>query len=219
MKKNIYPFIFLLLIFCACNDYEELLYAEDQLVAISQVDLDFSFQDLSTFSVNDTIYEVFIDAKGKETTNKILATYQKDLIVQQMENRGFSYIPFSELSSERLPDLFFDLTYVENKFVQVGIGWWYDYYDPYWFSYWDWGPYYPYYPLSYTTVSSYTAKSFIMDCLFMEQNSDHKYNAKSCFIGLVRGIAEKYKEQDISTYINQCFDQTPEIDKNKRYYY
>jgi len=219
MKKNIYPFIFLLLFFCTCNNYEDLLYTEKQLIAISQVDIDFAFQDVSTFSVNDTIYEIYIDAKGREIKSKFLATYQIELIIQQMQKRGFYYIPFTELSNNNLPDLFFDLTYVENKFVQAGTGWWYNYYDPYWFGYWGWGPYYPYYPVSYATISSYTAKSLVMDCLFLEQNPDHKYNAKSCFIGVVRGITDKYKELEISTYINQCFDQTPELNKNWRYYH
>jgi len=217
MKRITCTFILATFLFSACNDIEDLVKDEDQLIAISQVDLDFAFQDVYTFSINDTIYEIFIDAKGKETKSNFLATYQKELIVQQMEKRGFSYISFGEITSENLPDLFFDLTYVENKLVQVGIGWWYDYYDPSWFDYWDWGPYYPFYPVSYTTITSYTAKSFIMDCMFFKRNPENKYNAKSCFIGVVRGIAEKYKESEISAYINQCFDQTIELNKNRRY--
>jgi len=219
MKKNIYFFVVVCFLFGACNDLSDLINAEDQLVAISQVDIAFEFQTVSTFSVNDTINGIYIDAKGKETKTQTLATYQKELIITQMESRGFTYIPLAELSSTNLPDLFFDLSYVENKYVQVsGYGWWYNYYDPYWFYYWSWDPYYPYYPyypISYTTITSYTAKSFIMDCLYFNKDSEQKHNAQSCFIGLVRGIADKYKESEIALYLNQCFDQTPELNRNK----
>ncbi|MCL2168194.1 MAG: hypothetical protein FWH59_03600 [Lentimicrobiaceae bacterium] len=215
MKNFIFLFFVFIFFFSACKDVEDQINAEDQLVAISQIDLNFDFTEVSTFSISDTISGIYIDALGKETETKTLATYQKELIIKQMEDRGFLYIPFSEMSNDSLPDLFFDLVYVENKFVQVsGYGWWYDYYDPYWFSCWEWGAYYPYYPVSYTTITSYTAKSLIMDCMFLKESSDNKYNAQSCFFGLVRGIAGNYKESEISQYINQCFDQTPELNKN-----
>jgi hypothetical protein len=214
MKKTIYLFVVLCLLFCACHDVSDLVNAEDQLVAISQVDLNFSFDKVSTFSVNDTISEISIDALGNKTKSKILATYQKELIINQMVSRGFEYLPFDTISGENPPDLFIDLIYVENKYVQVSsYGWWYDYIDPYW-NYWNpYYPYYPYYPVSYTTITSYTAKSLIVDCMNIKETPDHKYRAESCFIGLVRGIAEKYSDKDISKYINQCFDQTPELKK------
>jgi len=219
MRKNIYSLFIVCFLLCACQDISDTINTEDQLVAISQVDVNFDFRSVSTFSVNDTINGIYIDAKGKETKTQILSSYQKDLIIKQMESRGYTYIPMKNLL-DSLPDLFFDLTYVENKFVQVSnFGWWYDYYDPYWFDYWDCGPYYPYYPISYTTITSYTAKSFIMDCMFLNQAAEHKYNAHSCFFGLVRGIADKYDEDEISKYINQCFDLTPELNKNRNYYY
>ena len=214
MKKTIYFFTVTCFLLCACQDVTDLI-NEDQLVAISQVDLTFSFKNVTTFSVNDTIYQINIDGKGDETKSKALATYQKKLIIDQMQGRGFEYIPFNSISTSNLPDLFIDLTYVENKYVQVlSYGWWYDYYAPYWY-YWDpYNPYYPYYPISYTAITSYTAKSLIMDCMNIKETPDHKYKTESCFFGLVRGIADKYSEKEISKYINQCFDQTPELNKN-----
>jgi len=215
MKKIIYLLFIPCFIFCSCRDVMEIINAEDQLVAISQVDVNFNFKDIATFSVNDTINIISIDILGKETKTKRIATYQKDLIVAQMEERGFIYVPLNELSRSNLPDLFFDLIDVENQYIQVsGLGWWYDYYDPYWFNYWELGPFYPYYPVYYTAISSYTAKSFIMDCMYLKETPNHKYNAQSCFFGLVRGIANEYEEDEIKKYINQCFDQTPELNRN-----
>ncbi|MCL2247104.1 MAG: hypothetical protein FWC10_08360 [Lentimicrobiaceae bacterium] len=214
MKKIIYTIFITCVLFISCQDIEDLVNTEDQLVAISKVDKDFNFKTVSTFSISDTIHEIYIDGKGKETKSYVLASYQKDLIIKQMEGKGFIYIPLKEVRASNLPDLFFELICVENKYVQVGFGWWYDYYYPYWFSYWGWGTYDPYYPASYTTNSSYTAKSFVMDCMFFQQSNEHKYNAQSCFFGIVKGIADKYSEENISHYINQCFEQTPELRKN-----
>jgi hypothetical protein len=214
MKKFICFLSVLCLCFAACRNVTDLVHDEDQLVAISQIDTAFSFENVSTFSVNDTIYEIYIDETGTETKGKIRATYQTDLIIKQMEERGFTYIPLRELLNDSLPDLFFDLVYVENKYAQVsGFGWWHDYYDPYWFHYWDWGEYAPYYPVSYTATPSYTIKSFIMDCVYLEKTPIRKYNAQSCFFGLVRGINDKHTENEIAKYINQCFDQTPDLIK------
>ena len=213
MKKTLYFLTVSIFLLCACQDVTDLVNAEDQLVAISQVDVNFDFTKVNTFSVNDTINAISIDALGKETKSRTLATYQKELIIAKMESRGFEYIPFDSITNENLPELFFDLSYVENKYVQVsGYGWWYNYFDPYWDP-WIWDPYYPYYPVYYTAITSYTAKSFIMDCLHLRETPDHKYKAESCFFGLVRGIANKYSEAEISDYINQCFDQTPELKK------
>jgi uncharacterized lipoprotein YehR (DUF1307 family) len=214
MKKPTYLlFAVASLLFGACQDVTDIVNAEDQLVAISLVDLEFPFQEVSTFSLNDTIYEIKIDALGGTTKTKIIATYQKDVIIKQMEDRGFTYIPLKDVTETDRPELYIELVYVENKYVQVsGFGWWYDYYDPYWFDYY--GPYYPFYPVSYTTITSYTAKSFIMDCMYFREKPDNKYKAESCFFGLVRGVANNYKEEDIAKYINQCFEQTPELARN-----
>jgi hypothetical protein len=213
MKKTIYFLAIICFLFCTCQDAADLVNAEDQLVAISQVDVHFDFTKVSTFSISDTVNVIAIDALGKETKSKIPATYQKELVIAQMESRGFKYIPFDSISTENMPELFFDLSNVENKYVQVGFGWWYDYFDPFWYP-WIWDTYYPYYPVNYTTITSYTAKSFIMDCLHLRETPEHKYKAESCFFGLVRGIAAKYSEEEISQYINQCFDQTPELNHN-----
>jgi hypothetical protein len=132
-----------------------------------------------------------------------------------MEERGFIYIPLTELLNDTLPDIFIDLSYVENKYAQVsGYGWWYDHSEPSWFNYWNLDTCYPYYPISYTAITSYTTKSFIMDFLYLRETSEDTYNAESCFFGLVRGIAAKYSDKEIAKYINQCFDQTPELKKN-----
>ena len=217
MKKIIYALAATIFLLSACKDMEELVKAEDQLIAISYVDIKFPFKDVTTFSVNDTVRELQIDAFGKVTETKTLATYQKDLIIKQMKDRGFVYIPLQEISSTNHSDLFIDLTYVENKYVQAyGFGWWYDYYDPYWYNYWNYDPfypYYPYYPISYTYVTSYTAKSLIMDCLFLKESAENKHNASSCFMGIVRGVADKYTESQISQYIDQCFEQAPELNR------
>jgi hypothetical protein len=214
MKKITYPLLALLFLMSACYDYEDLVQSQDQLIAVSQVDLNFDFTSVTTFSVSDSIHEIKLDALGRKTENRHLAGYQKDLVIKQMKDRGFTYIPMSEMNKDNLPDLFFDLTYVENKYVSVsGFGWWYGYYDPYWFDYWVIDPFYPYYPISYTYVSSYTAKSLVMDCFYFKDISTPKYNAKSCFTGIVRGVAGNYTERQISEYINQCFDQTPELSR------
>jgi len=213
MKKNIYTLFLPLLLLSACQDYEGLVKAEDQLIAASQVDLAFDFKNVTTFSVTDTITDLHVDALGRITKTKSAATFQKSVIIKQMQERGFDYIPLDSISDTHRPDLFFDLTYVENQYVQVwGYGWWYSYYDPYYWAWWD--PWIPVYPISYTYTTSYTAKTLVMDCLSFTETFDHKYTARSCFMGLVRGIATKYSDSEIEQYMNQCFEQTPEISKN-----
>ena len=213
MKKFIYSLFAALFLLTACQDFEGLVKAEDQLIAVSQVDLKFNFKNVVTFSVTDTITDLHVSWRGEITATKSVATFQKEVIIKQMESRGFTYIPLKDISDTHRPDLFFDLTYVENQFVQVlGFGWWYGYYDPYYWSWWD--PWVPYYPLSYTYVNSYTAKTLIMDCFSFRETPDHKYTAHSCFMGLVRGIATKYTDHEIKQYMNQCFNQTPEISRN-----
>ena len=210
MKKIIYPLFIAFFLLSACQDFEGLVRAEDQLIAVSQVDLELDFNRLTTFSVTDTITDLHVDALGRITQKKSMATFQKELIIKQMQDRGFTYIPLKDISDTHRPDLFFDLTYVENQFVQVlGFGWWYSYYDPYW--YW-WDPWIPYYPVSYTYVTSYTAKTFIMDCFYFKE-FDKKITANSCFMGLVRGIATKYTDSEMAKYMNQCFEQTPELSR------
>ena len=209
--KKLSPLFLSFLLLSACQDYEGLVNAEDQLIAVSQVDLKFKFNSVTTFSVTDTISDLFIDARGRVTEKKSAATFQKEVIIKQMTDRGFTYVPLDGISDTHYPDLFFDLTYVENQFVQVwGFGWWYTYYDPYWL--W-WDPWTPYYPISYTFTTSYTAKTLIMDCFSFTETFDHKYTASSCFIGLVRGIA-KFPDSEIKKYMNQVFDQTPELNRN-----
>jgi len=212
MKKNIYPLLFLpLFLLSACQDYEGLVKAEDQLTAISLVDLSFDFNSVTIFSVTDTITDLFVDARGRVTEKKSAATFQKEVVIKQMIDRGFIYIPIDSISDTHRPDLFFDLTYIENQYVQVlGFGWWYNYYDPYWF--W-WDPWSPYYPVSYTYVTSYTAKSLIIDCFSLAETYDRKYIVNSCFMGIVRGIA-KFQDREIEQYVNQAFDQTPELNRN-----
>ncbi|MCL2435161.1 MAG: hypothetical protein FWD09_03340 [Lentimicrobiaceae bacterium] len=209
MKKIIYPLFLSFLLLSACQDYEGLVNAEDQLIAVSLVDLTFDFKDVVTFSVTDTITDLFVDARGRVTEKKSAATFQKEVIIKQMTDRGFTYVPLDSISDTYYPDLFFDITYVENQYVQVlGFGWWYSY-DPYWF-WWDtWSPYYP---VSYTYVTSYTAKSLIMDC-FSFTETFRNYTVNSRFMGLVRGIT-KFPENEIKRYMEQTFDQTPELSRN-----
>jgi len=216
MKKIIYPLFLLFFLLSACQDYEDLVKAEDQLIAFSIVDLKFNFKDVTTFSVNDSIKELYVDALGRETEKRSLATYQKDLVIKQMQDRGFTYLPLKNVTNENSPDLFIDLLYVENKYVQVlGYGWWYGDYNPYWYWYNDpFYPYYPYAPVSYTTITSYTAKTFVMDCFSFQDLPDHKHNAHNCFLGIVRGIADKYSQKEVEKYITQCFEQSPELNKN-----
>lgn len=210
MKKLLLTFTILSFLFTSCYN-EDLINAEDQLIAVSQVDQSFPFKNQTTFSVTDTITEIYIDAVGKEVIKKSWAGNVKSLIRTQMEERGYQYI---EMNSATHPNLIFELTYIENKYVTVyNYGWWYQYYEPYWYNSWDW-PYNPYYPIHYTYVTSYIAKSFIMDCLY-ENTIDPKNKTKSCFFGLVRGIADqKYADAEVASYIKQCFDQTPELSKN-----
>jgi len=211
MKKIIYSLAATLFLLSACQDFEGLVKAEDQLIAVSQVDLDFNFKNVITFSVTDTITDLHVSWRGEITETKSAATFQKDVIIKQMESRGFTYVPLKDISETTPPDLFFDLTYVENQFVQVlGFGWWYSYYNPYWP--W-WNPWVPYYPISYAYVTSYTAKTLIIDCFCFRETPDHRYTAHSCFMGLVRGIANTYTDREIAQYMNQCFDQTPELSR------
>jgi hypothetical protein len=50
-----------------------------------------------------------------------------------------------------------------------------------------------------------------MECFSFKDIPTPKNNAHCCFFGIVRGNADKYTEKEISQYINQCFDQTPEL--------
>lgn len=183
----------------SCTYYpDDASIVEEQLVAVTQYDTKVDFTHYTTFSVPDNVYYItgFNSVTGKTSGTYVPSPTITQAVTDNMVARGYTKVTVS-------PDLDIQLTAVVITNVSVYYpGWWWDYY-----------PYYPYYPYPYApVVSSYSTGTLIMDIIDM----DPVYTKSKPIIwtGLVRGLLDNsHTTGQLTTSINECFDQTPGFKK------
>ncbi len=176
---------------------------EEQLVAVTQYDVNADFGDYATFYVPDKVYYITsFNSKTGPAGSYVSAPAVVDAVKKNMTDRGYTFS-----SSSVTADLNIQLAALKVTNVNVSYpGWWWDPYYPYY----PYDPYYPYYPYPYTpVVSAYATGALVMD--ITDQTA---LGAKKPVVwtGLVRAILDgTHIPDDVVVAINECFAQTPDF--------
>lgn len=154
MKRLVAPTVVAALALAAslsCVPYPSSSDIVDQDIVISHYDTKANFGSYRTFAMPDKIPVLKEDELGRTEVEYIDAPEVISTVRTKLIARGYTEVT---QASGTQPDLAVGLTAVSSNIEIYGGGYCY-----YW-SYWYW--YYPCYP-SYTYVSSYKARTFVMD--------------------------------------------------------
>ncbi|MEW5739008.1 MAG: DUF4136 domain-containing protein [Myxococcota bacterium] len=135
----------------SCVPYPSSSDIVDQDIVLSHYDTRANFGAYKTFAMPDKIPVLKEDDLGRTEVEYVDAPEILNSVRQKLTARGYTEVT---QASGMQPDLAVGLTAVSSTIEIYGGGYCY-----YW-SYWYW--YYPCYP-SYTYVSSYKARTFVMD--------------------------------------------------------
>ncbi len=181
---------------------------EEQLVAVTQYDVNVDYAQYATFSASDYVAVItgYNSQTGATTFTKNTGANAQAVInatIQNMTDRGYTYNGLTTGGDMNIQFTAFEVT---NVNVYYPGWWWYDY------------PYYPYYPYPYApVVSTYSTGSLVIDIVdklnpIINPNKPNQYPI--VWTGLVRGLLDgSHTTGQVTTTINECFAQTPDFGK------
>lgn len=197
-----------------CYPSEAVNVTDSDIVATGYND-SVSFNSLSTFFMEDTVYPIVDD-----TNDATRVKYQDEilaLLASNMADKG--YVRITADDTETVPDVIILASALQS--TTTSVGWWYPY-NPGWgwggSPGWGWGGYPGYYPPSYYPpnyyVISYTTGTLKVEMLNLNDYDIIKGDtvARIYWHGAVHGILQSTGNWDrIKKGINQAFLQSPQI--------
>lgn len=193
---------------------------EDYDVAMTSYDRDKEpgyFASLKTFSMPDTIV-YFVNKNDEIKGNHQFDQAILDLVAKKFESIGYQRINGSATNK---PDFFVTVSAFSNVNYYFVNNNWYNYWG--WYPGWDWygwgniggwywpdfGPYYPWGPIS---IFSYRSGSIVIDMLDPAHVNESSNKIPVLWSGIADGIIAGSANsilQRAETQINQCFEQSP----------
>jgi hypothetical protein len=182
------------LIVASCSKYppssERLL---EDLAVYTKYDESVDFTKFKTFYMSDSIVKVSDIDSGWFYNSQIQSLTAR--IVQNLQNLGYT-----RTYNAKTTDLYLGVSYIVNVKVSAYYpGWYWEYPGYYPPDYWGGASYYyPYYP---TYISTYSAGTFLMDMMAVQNKIDNKIPI--CWNAYIRGLVTGNHTTD---QINQCID-------------
>ena len=206
----------LAIVFSSCyHDYG--LEVEDYDVVATFYDRDFDFSSVQKYSMPDSVMH-FVDEGDVKQINREYDEFILSQVAMNLEALGYEV----EQNPEQNPPDVVILVGVTSSETYVAYTSypWYDYWGwyPGW-GYWGgWGPgygmYYPYY--GYTSVSSYSTGTLLIDMVDRGARDEGEELIPSVWAGAVNGLLEGSSTEirrRLTSSINQCFSQSPYLYK------
>lgn len=192
---------------------------KDLDVAITNYDKNADFANYVTYTLPDSIV-YFVDQGSRAMMSTGLDTVILNLVNQKFTDMGYQEIPNPTDSTSPKPDFVITVSAFSNtSYYFLNSNWynnwgWYPGWD-YWFG-WNtsFGPWYPWHPVVY----SYRSGSVVIEMLDTKNAVPDSKRIPVLWTGIADGILSGSSTSILNRAIqeiNQCFAQSPYLDKTK----
>ena len=187
---------------------------EDYDVAITNYDKSANFNELTTFSIPDSVV-FFSNDKNATPPSHAFDAEILDVVTNNFIAMGYTKVadPTAETPVDQFPSFIVTVSAFSNVNYSYFVDNWYNNWDWYWGGWWN-GPFNPYYPLYPVSVFSYRTGSVVVEMISTQQRKDNKANVLWTGIadGLLQG-SDAFILRRIKSQLDQCFVQSPYLTK------
>lgn len=186
---------------------------EDYDVAITNYDKSVNFLDFTTFAMPDTIVYFSNGENASLQHDPDVDASIIKLVADNFERCGYTRITNPQSEGDVTPSFVVNISAFSNVNYAYYIDNWYNNWYWYWNGWWG-GPYNPYYPWYPISVYSYRTGSVVIEMISTTPRQDDKLNV--VWTGIADGLLQGSRTfilDRIDTQINQCFIQSPYLEK------